>query len=213
MVETFEGLRAKDKQLGKLAIASDQLRGRFTDVARRYRGEHTWANQPTAASFRSYLQRVATAAHTLTRYLEDPPPWWTWYDIEHYPPTSPWKTEEAPWEPKISDLIGTLKSLAIACEKKSKTFRGSRGARTKSHVQLLVEDLAELWSELHSKRFPKNVEVASGTFISPASHFVHQLARAVDSEISFSAIRTALKGRASGNLVSEKPSDETPNSG
>ena len=93
--------------------------------------------------------------------------------------------------------IDTILDAVIGVCEARKPPKGKPGAHEKPHIQTGVKELADLWSTLTQKPFPKSVGVAKakGTeeFVSPGAMFVHQMLTAIDPEVRLVEIRTALK--------------------
>jgi hypothetical protein len=108
-------------------------------------------------------------------------------------------------QPALSELkdiepitaINMILDAVIRVCKDRKPPKGKRGAYKKAHVQIGVKELADLWSTLTRKPFPKSVEIAQAKgadeFISGGAIFVHQMLTAIDPEVTLAETRTALK--------------------
>jgi hypothetical protein len=189
-------LPAASKLLPLAKLKTDKVRNRtplkkIKHIADNYWLERRWYERERIPEFASALEALKTATITYKKAIENVPvSVRTVLNRQQLQPALELKSVA----PIAIDTI--LDAVIGVCEAR-KPPKGKPGAHEKPHIQTGVKELADLWSTLTRKPFPKSVGVAKakGTeeFVSPGAMFVHQMLAAIDPEVRLAEVRTALK--------------------
>lgn len=151
------------------------------------------ADYPAAKHYRARAEAISKFANDLIHEIEKEPVeelWWISFEISKKLKL-PLQTNIFSTELSVTSII---QQLAAISHDFAKIVREHPGIKEAQELEYLVRQLAQLWVLVTGKKFPKSLQLhGNGEFISPATHFVHVMARAFDPAVTAAQIRTVLK--------------------
>lgn len=173
----------------------DRLWERLIAVSRAYwKGRRSFEQElPEAAAARASMERVEGMTHELRAILASLPE-------SHRKKLD--RCTYARMKRRLSDdgrkkpVDRILRGLEKACQDAKPFWRGP-GRRKARHIATLATDCAEFWTELSGRKFGKTIETTakgSEEYVANGPRFMHRLMVAIDPDLEFATVNTALKG-------------------
>jgi hypothetical protein len=191
----------QDKTLPQ-AAPGDWLEEHLTQVADEFLRTQQWMGLPGPEHYRENLMQIQASAEDLLQRIRQVPYEAVWdlaFRMQHemrIELRQAKRTVEGELLPPTG-FEALLVQFVAVCKAASDT-EGKRGRRPRKDLECAAAGLADLWTKLSGKRFPKTIGVikenpAGPQFGSRGPQFVRELLPAFDESVTFAEIRTALK--------------------